>query len=85
MLDEHVIEQRLAALERAVVDLQRQFPAHSVSGNWLEKVIGSISDETAFLEALEFGRAFRKADAPPDEPPGQPSTDYCAVCPGTSA
>ncbi|HBE47848.1 MAG TPA: transferase hexapeptide repeat containing protein, partial [Cyanobacteria bacterium UBA11369] len=32
--------------------------------NWLDKLIGSISDESAFLEALEYGRAFRQADKP---------------------
>jgi hypothetical protein len=30
-------------------------------------LIGSISDEAAFLEALEYGRAFRQADKPIDE------------------
>jgi hypothetical protein len=33
----------------------------------LEKLIGSISDEAAFLEALEYGRTFRQADKPIDE------------------
>jgi hypothetical protein len=41
-------------------------------GNWLEKVAGSISDESAFLEALEFGRTFRHADRPADEGGKQP-------------
>jgi hypothetical protein len=30
----------------------------------LLKLIGSISDKAAFLEALEYGHAYRKADAP---------------------
>ncbi len=72
MLDETKLEQRLAALERAVTDLQSKLAASQAPGNWLEKVIGSISDEAAFLEALEYGRAFRKADAPADEPLEQP-------------
>jgi hypothetical protein len=72
MVDEAVLEQRLEALERAVADLQRQLAGVPAPGNWLDKVTGSISDEAAFLEALEFGRALRHADRPPDDP-GAPS------------
>jgi hypothetical protein len=72
MLDEAMLEQRLANLERVVADLERRVAATPSTGNWLEKVTGSISDEAAFLEALEFGRAFRKADRPPDDPGEQP-------------
>jgi hypothetical protein len=72
MLDEALLEERLTALERAVADLQRQCAAAAPSGNWLERVTGSISDEPAFLEAREFGRAVRRADAPPEEPGEQP-------------
>jgi hypothetical protein len=32
--------------------------------NWLQKIIGSISDEEAFLKASEYGRMFRQADKP---------------------
>jgi hypothetical protein len=59
MLDEAILERRLEALERAVTDLQRRLIGAPPPGNWLEKVAGSISDGSAFLEALEFGRAFR--------------------------
>jgi len=38
-----------------------------VSTSWLEQVAGSISDEAAFEEALEYGRAYRQADRPSDE------------------
>lgn len=65
MLNETTIEQRLVTLEQAVADLQSKSPI--TSENWLEKFIGSISDEAAFLEALEYGRAFRQADRPLDE------------------
>ena len=67
MFDEAILEQRLAALERAVAGLQRQLAGLPVANNWLEKVTGSISDEAAFREALEFGRAWRSADRPPDD------------------
>ncbi|NJK68984.1 MAG: transferase hexapeptide repeat containing protein [Microcoleus sp. SU_5_3] len=30
-------------------------------------LLSSISDKSAFLEALEYGRAFRQADKPNDE------------------
>ncbi|MCC5638418.1 transferase hexapeptide repeat containing protein [Nostoc sp. CHAB 5844] len=56
----------MLTLEQAVSDLQRQVK-NKPSDNWLEKLIGSISDESAFLEALEYGRAFRQADKPTDE------------------
>ncbi|NES86970.1 MAG: transferase hexapeptide repeat containing protein [Moorea sp. SIO2B7] len=66
MLDETVIEKRLATLEEAVFDLQRKVE-NKPSENWLDKLIGSISDEAAFLETLEYGRALRQSDQPTDE------------------
>jgi hypothetical protein len=71
MLDEAILEQRLAVLERAVADLQHQAEVPAPV-NWLEKLTGSISDEAAFLEALEYGRALRHADRPVDEPGEEP-------------
>jgi hypothetical protein len=67
MLDETILEKRLVDLEQAVSNLQSKFDSQSTSENWLEKLIGSISDEAAFLEALEYGRAFRQADKSIDE------------------
>ena len=67
MVDEAVLEQRLAILERTVADLQRRLDAAAKPSNWLTKITGSISDEAAFLEALEYGRALRQADRPADE------------------
>jgi hypothetical protein len=67
MLNETILEQRLITLEQAVADLQNKFQSKSASENWVEKLTGSISDEAAFLEALEYGRAFRQADRPVDE------------------
>jgi hypothetical protein len=32
--------------------------------NWLERLIGSISYDAAFMEALEYGRDFRQFDKP---------------------
>lgn len=67
MLDETILEQRLVTLERAVAELQHKSQSKPTSENWLEKLSGSISDEAAFLEALEYGRAFRQVDRPVDK------------------
>jgi hypothetical protein len=72
MLTEPILEQRLNALEHAVADLQSRLAGVPTSRNWLDKITGSISDEAAFLEALEYGRAFRAADRPQDPPGDQP-------------
>jgi hypothetical protein len=62
MLDEATIERRLTALEQALVDVRLGLAGPKPADNWLEIVSGSISDEPAFLEALELGRAIRQAD-----------------------
>lgn len=67
MLDETTLEQRLVTLEAAVSDLQHKLEEKPASTNWLEKIIGSVADEAAFREALEYGRAFRQADKPNDD------------------
>lgn len=67
MIDEVILEQRLAVLERAIADLQLRVAGAPASSNWLDNVTGSISDEAAFLEALEYGRTLRMADQPTDE------------------
>ncbi|MBD2483085.1 transferase hexapeptide repeat containing protein [Planktothrix sp. FACHB-1365] len=64
MLDETTLEQRLVTLERAVADLQGKSQSQSTSENWLEKLIGSVSEQAAFIKSLEYGRAFRQADQP---------------------
>jgi len=66
MLDEKILETRLLTLEQDVSNLKKQLESKSTSENWLEKLIGSISDEATFLEALEYGRSFRQADEPID-------------------
>ncbi len=64
MLNETTIEHRLATLEEEVANLKQKDTNKSTSANWMDKLIGSISDETAFLEALEYGRSFRQSDKP---------------------
>ena len=72
MPDSATLEQRLAALERTVADLQRQLGNGSAPPNWIEKVSGVVRDDEEFLEMLKLGRAFRDADRPPDEPGDEP-------------
>ena len=67
MLDTATLERRLINLEQVVFDLQHRFDNKPSSGNWLDKLRGSISDDSAFLEALEYGRTFRQSDKPIDD------------------
>jgi hypothetical protein len=67
MLDQINIETRLTNLEKMVCDLQEQVNKKENTENWLQNLVGSISDESAFLEALEYGRAFRESDRPLDK------------------
>ena len=75
MHDQTSLEQRVAALELAVAEPQRQKANEPLRGGWLDQVIGSMSDQESFLEAVELGRALRAADRPSDgdEPESSPS------------
>jgi hypothetical protein len=55
------LEERLAAMEVAITEIQEQL-ADSQSHNWLQQVTGSFQDEPAFEEILSYGRAIRQAD-----------------------
>ncbi len=67
MLDEVTLEKRLNNLEETVYKLKNQFEHQSNSDNWLQQLIGSISDEELFEEVLEYGRAFRQSDQQTEE------------------
>lgn len=55
------LEERVAAVEEAIADLQKQIQlANSQPKNWLEEVSGSFKDEPAFEEVLTYGRAIRQ-------------------------
>jgi len=62
------INKRLEALESAVAELQRRLDNGPSSSNWLERFTGSFKDEPAFAEVVEYGRALRAADRPPEHP-----------------
>ncbi len=64
---EATLEERLAAVEQSVRELQRLMAARTPSPNWLERLTGSMKDEPAFAEVLEYGRAIRHADRPPED------------------
>lgn len=55
------LEERLAAVEAAIFELQRQVVV-SQSTNWLQQITGSFKDEPAFEEVLAYGRAIRQGD-----------------------
>lgn len=55
------LEERLAAVEAAIAQLQKQIVA-SQPTNWLQQIIGSFKDEPAFEELLAYGRAIRQGD-----------------------
>ena len=75
MLDEAKLEERLAVLEQTVQDLQKQLAATSRAEKidsedkepWWKSLAIPPENEDAFLEALEYGRAYRQADRPADE------------------
>jgi hypothetical protein len=55
------LEERLAAVEAAVVNLQNQ-SAIPQPTNWLQQITGSFKDEPAFDEVLAYGQAIRQGD-----------------------
>ena len=67
MVDNLTIERRLMTLETVVSDLQRRFDTNAISNHWLERLIDLISNESTFLEALEYGQAFRQSVKPTEQ------------------
>jgi hypothetical protein len=55
------LEERLAAVEAAISQLQQQ-TATSQPPNWLQQITGSFKNEPAFEELLAYGRAIRRGD-----------------------
>ncbi|MGB3641486.1 MAG: hypothetical protein WBA39_28500 [Rivularia sp. (in: cyanobacteria)] len=55
------LETRLAAVEAAIAQLQKQV-ATSEPTNWLQQITGSFKDEPAFEEVLAYARAIRQGD-----------------------
>lgn len=55
------LEERIAAVEEAISELQRQV-ATNEPANWLQQVTGSFKDDPAFDEILAYGKAIRAGD-----------------------
>lgn len=55
------LEERLAAVEAAIAELQKQVAA-SQATDWLQQITGSFKNEPAFEEVLAYGRAIRQGD-----------------------
>ena len=67
MASDKTIEERLAALEAAVAELQRRLNV-TPAGNWSQNLVPAIKDEDveAFNEAMEYGREYRRSHFPPE-------------------
>ena len=61
------LEQRLEAVEAAIAELKQQQKSQP-EPNWIEQITGSFKDDPIFEEVLAYGREFRYADRPSDEP-----------------
>ncbi|MBD2596859.1 hypothetical protein H6G74_21355 [Nostoc spongiaeforme FACHB-130] len=55
------LEERLAVIEAAIAELQKQIAVPQPT-NWLQQITGSFKDEPAFEEVLAYGRAIRQGD-----------------------
>lgn len=55
------LEERLAAVEAAIAQLQTQV-ADSQPTNWLQQITGSFKGKPAFEEVIAYGRAIRQGD-----------------------
>ncbi|WP_299404654.1 hypothetical protein [Acaryochloris sp. IP29b_bin.148] len=55
------LEERLAVVEAAITELQKQ-TALSQQDSWLQNITGSFKDEPAFEEVLAYGQAVRQGD-----------------------
>ncbi|MGC8642345.1 MAG: hypothetical protein ACP5XB_20990 [Isosphaeraceae bacterium] len=56
------IEQRLAADETAVAEIQRRLANETPAQNWVERFTGAFKDEPAFAEVVAYGRGPRLAN-----------------------
>ncbi|MBD2302069.1 hypothetical protein [Nostoc sp. FACHB-190] len=55
------LEERLAVIEAAIAELQKQIAVPQPM-NWLQQITGSFKDEPAFEEVLAYGRAIRQGE-----------------------
>jgi hypothetical protein len=67
MLSNATLETRLSQVEQELAQIKQQLGQSSdekvrAKNAWLEKVVGSVTNDEAFLEAMEYGRAFRQSE-----------------------
>jgi hypothetical protein len=55
------LEERLAVVEAALAQLQKQVATPQPT-NWLQQITGSFKDEPAFEDVIAYGRAIRQGD-----------------------
>jgi len=63
-----LLAQRLAAVETAVMELQRRLATLPPAPDWVEQISGAFQDDPAFEEVIALGRAFRMAEPFPEPP-----------------
>jgi len=56
------IEERLAAVEKAVAELQQGKAAVEPKHGWVEKITGTFKDDPEFGEILRLGQEIRQAE-----------------------
>jgi hypothetical protein len=66
-MSQATLEQRVTALENAVLELQQALKSRKLAPDWLDRVAGSMKNEPAFDEVLAYGRAIRQADRPAED------------------
>jgi hypothetical protein len=60
------VEERLAAMELAIADLQKQVSLNRGPENWLEQITGAFKNDSVFEEMLRYGREYRESTYPDD-------------------
>lgn len=56
-----LLEERLAAVEAAIAQIQQKI-SKTQPTDWLQQITGSFENEPAFDEVLAFGKAIRQGD-----------------------
>lgn len=70
-MSEKTVEERLAALEAAVAELQRRLAPPASVKEWLDR-IEPVKDLEAFDEMCRLGREFRESQGLPEDEEAAP-------------
>jgi hypothetical protein len=55
------LEERLALLENELARLKSKVESNSSPAPWWEKITGTFADNSAYDEAMQLGREYRKS------------------------